>query len=113
MANISWLFILPMLQNNVQVHLIEFCGRISPQFDKKFDLLSLCDDFQLLEEIHHQCIRAGGAKANLNTLLDKNSSDKIVEILTWCRKFCPTKNFVQYFKTKVGEKSDKIVEILT
>ena len=36
------------------------------------------------------------------TLLDKNSSDKIVEISAWCRKFCPTKNFVQYFNTKVG-----------
>ena len=30
-----------------------------------------------------------------NTLSDKNSSDKIVEISAWCRKFCPTKNFVR------------------
>ena len=30
-----------------------------------------------------------------NTLSDKNSSDKIVEISSWCRKFCPTKNFVR------------------
>ena len=29
------------------------------------------------------------------TLSDKNSSDKIVEISAWCRKFCPTKNFVR------------------
>ena len=28
------------------------------------------------------------------TLLDKKSSDKTVEIYAWCRKFCPTKNFV-------------------
>ena len=31
----------------------------------------------------------------LTTLSDKNSSDKIVETLTWCRKFCSTKNFVR------------------
>ena len=30
-----------------------------------------------------------------NTLSDKNSSDKIVKISAWCRKFCPTKNFVR------------------
>ena len=29
------------------------------------------------------------------TLSDKNSSDEIVEISTWCQKFCPTKNFVR------------------
>ena len=29
-----------------------------------------------------------------DTLSEKNSSDKSVEILSWCRKFCPTKNFV-------------------
>ena len=28
-------------------------------------------------------------------LLDKNSSDKIVEILARCQKFCPTKYFVR------------------
>ena len=33
--------------------------------------------------------------ANLNTLSDKNSSDKSVEISAWCRKFCPTKHFVR------------------
>ena len=30
-----------------------------------------------------------------NTLSDKNSSDKIVEISALCWKFCPTKNFVR------------------
>ena len=46
------------------------------------------------------------------TLSDKNSSDKIVEISAWCRKFCPSKNFVrlkfcpifQYkSQTKIGQ----------
>ena len=27
--------------------------------------------------------------------MDKNSFDKSVELLAWCRKFCPTKNFVR------------------
>ena len=30
-----------------------------------------------------------------DTLSDKNSSDKSVEISAWCRKFCPTKHFVR------------------
>ena len=30
-----------------------------------------------------------------HTLSDKNSSDKSVEISAWCRKFCPTKDFVR------------------
>ena len=29
------------------------------------------------------------------TLSEKNSSHKIVEILTWRQKFCPTKTFVR------------------
>ena len=37
-----------------------------------------------------------------HTLSDKNSSDKTVEILAWCRKFCPMKYFVRrkFFPTK-------------
>ena len=34
-------------------------------------------------------------KWSLITLSDKNSSDKSVEISAWCRKFCPTKDFVR------------------
>lgn len=42
-------------------------------------------------------------------LSDKNSSEKIVEISTWCRKFCPTKYFVRQkfcpmFQAKIGQK---------
>ena len=29
------------------------------------------------------------------TLSDKNSQNKSFEILAWCRKFCPTKNYVR------------------
>ena len=29
------------------------------------------------------------------TLSEKNSSNKIVELSAWCRKFCPTKTFVR------------------
>ena len=51
-----------------------------------------------------------------NTLSDKNSSNKIVEILAYrknfvWRKILSVENFVQYFNSKVRQKSDKIVEI--
>ena len=31
----------------------------------------------------------------MSTLLDKNSTDKIVEISAWCQRFFPTKSFVR------------------
>ena len=34
-----------------------------------------------------------------NTLSDKNSSDKSVEISALCRKFCPTKHLVRFCPT--------------
>ena len=41
------------------------------------------------------CCSLNDLKFGQDTLSDKNSSDKSVEISAWCRKFCPTKHFVR------------------
>ena len=44
------------------------------------------------------------------SLLDKNSSDKIVEISAWCRKFCPSKILSNICIQKSGKYRTKLLK---